>query len=153
MYKRQERRARTRCELELNRATKTRRAKVRADDAYARGHYRAAAAMYKDALRLDAFDELDGLRAAIHCNVAACALVLDRGAEAADHCSKALRLRPGYLRARLRRARARSRSDDLPGAVKDFDHYVRGARASRRRRRPRTRRGCPRRRGRSGRSP
>ncbi|KAH8076332.1 hypothetical protein JL721_328 [Aureococcus anophagefferens] len=103
----EERRARTRCELELNRATKTRRAKVRADDAYARGHYRAAAAMYKDALRLDAFDELDGLRAAIHCNVAACALVLDRGAEAADHCSKALRLRPGYLRARLRRALSR----------------------------------------------
>ena len=127
----EERRARTRCELELNRATKTRRAKVRADDAYARGHYRAAAAMYKDALRLDAFDELDGLRAAIHCNVAACALVLDRGAEAADHCSRALRLRPGYLRARLRRARARSRSDDLPGAVKDFDHYVRGAAGSR----------------------
>ncbi|KAH8062700.1 hypothetical protein JL722_3629 [Aureococcus anophagefferens] len=60
----EERRARTRCELELNRATKTRRAKVRADDAYARGHYRAAAAMYKDALRLDAFDELDGARGA-----------------------------------------------------------------------------------------
>ena len=93
-----------RCDEALNRASKARRAKTRADDAYARGHYRAAAAMYRDALRLDAFSEVAGLRAAVHCNVAACALVLDRCGEAVDACTKALRLRPDYLRARLRRA-------------------------------------------------
>ena len=71
-----------RCDEALNRASKARRAKTRADDAYARGHYRAAAAMYRDALRLDAFSEVAGLRAAVHCNVAACALVLDRCGEA-----------------------------------------------------------------------
>lgn len=123
--------ARIRCEEALNRASKARRAKTRADDAYARGHYRAAAAMYRDALRLDAFSEVAGLRAAVHCNVAACALVLERCGEAVDACTKALRLRPDYLRARLRRARARARAGDLRDAVGDFDRYLRGARTGR----------------------
>ena len=87
--------------------------------------------MYRDALRLDAFSEVAGLRAAVHCNVAACALVLDRSGEAVDACTKALRLRPDYLRARLRRARARARAGDFRDAVGDFDRYLRGARSAR----------------------
>ena len=87
---------RLRCDEALNRASKARRAKTRADDAYARGHHRAAAAMYRDALRLDAFSEVAGLRAAVHCNVAACALVLDR-------CGRAVGRVHEIVEARLRR--------------------------------------------------
>ena len=89
--------------------------------------------MYRDALRLDAFSEVAGLRAAVHCNVAACALVLDRSGEAVDACTKALRLRPDYLRARLRRARARARARPATSGTRvgDFDRYLRGARSAR----------------------
>ncbi|KAJ1453239.1 hypothetical protein M885DRAFT_485978 [Pelagophyceae sp. CCMP2097] len=95
---------------------------------YTRGHYRAAVAMYKDALRLDALNECAALRATLHCNVAAAELVLERAHDAIDHCTQALRLRPQYGRARLRRARARARVGDADDALRDYDIYLRAAR-------------------------
>ncbi|KAJ8606639.1 hypothetical protein CTAYLR_008373 [Chrysophaeum taylorii] len=115
---------RERCRAQLQRAAKLRRAKDRADSAYTRGHFRAAIAMYRDALRLDYENENDALRATLHCNLAAAALVLDRAADAVDHCTHALKLRPDYLRARLRRARARARLDQPASSLADFDAYL-----------------------------
>ena len=114
---------RDRCRDRLQRAAKLRRAKDRADSAYNRGHYRAAVAMYRDALRLEVPD-CDAVRASIHCNLAAAALVLDRPSDALDHCTQALELRPLYGRARLRRARARARLDQIPEALNDYDVYL-----------------------------
>lgn len=116
---------RERCRARLQRSSKLRRAKDRADSAYTRGHYRAAVAMYRDALMLDAEHmENDALRATLHFNLAAAALVLGRCVDAENHCSKALRLRPDYARARLRRARARVRIDQPNAALADFDVYL-----------------------------
>ena len=122
-----------RCDEALNRASKARRAKTRADDAYARGHYRAAAAMYRDALRLDAFSEVAGLRAAVHCNVAACALVLDRSGEAVAASTHPCRDRPDYLRADA--PRAGSRKSRPSGTRSATSTAPRGARSGARRRR------------------
>lgn len=115
------------CRTRLEVAAKLKRAKDRADSAYSRGHFRAAVAMYRDALCLAADQDHDGLRAALHCNLAAAALVLGRHADADDHCTKALELRPDYLRARLRRARARARAEKYAASLADFDAYLAAA--------------------------
>mmetsp|Transcript_16416 Transcript_16416/g.20119 ORF Transcript_16416/g.20119 Transcript_16416/m.20119 type:complete len:388 (+) Transcript_16416:217-1380(+) len=115
--------ARERARIKLQRAAKFRRAKERADSAYTRGHYRAAVAMYRDALRLEG-DDNDALRASVHANLAAAALVLDRPSEAVDHCTKALLFRSNYMRARLRRARAHAKLDHYTEAIKDFDAFL-----------------------------
>lgn len=115
---------RERCRGMLQRSAKLRRAKDRADSAYTRGHFRAAVAMYRDALRLDTDRENDALRAALHGNLAAAAFVLGRLADTDEHCTMALRLRPDYLRARLRRARARAKLERQHAALVDYDTYL-----------------------------
>ena len=74
--------ARLRCDEALNRASKARRAKTRADDAYARGHYRAAAAMYRDALRVGRVLGGGWTKSAF----SACALVLEVGEAVGRQC-------------------------------------------------------------------
>ena len=62
--------------------------------------------------------------AVYYCNRAACLVHLGKDQEAVDDCTVALKLKPGYLKALLRRAQACERLDKLEDALRDYKEIV-----------------------------
>eukprot|EP00191_Tetraselmis_sp_GSL018_P004007 CAMPEP_0177604276 /NCGR_PEP_ID=MMETSP0419_2-20121207/16028_1 /TAXON_ID=582737 /ORGANISM="Tetraselmis sp., Strain GSL018" /LENGTH=345 /DNA_ID=CAMNT_0019098241 /DNA_START=181 /DNA_END=1218 /DNA_ORIENTATION=- len=66
----------------------------------------------------------DAALAVYHANRAACLLKLERPKDAADDCTAALKLRPAYAKALLRRSKAYELLDDLENAFQDMQKVV-----------------------------
>ncbi|KAI8475696.1 MAG: hypothetical protein J3K34DRAFT_28345 [Monoraphidium minutum] len=81
-----------------------------------------AMAKYQEAL--DAAPEPAPQRAVYYANLAACALKLHQPQLAAEHCSCALRLDGGYVKALMRRACAFEELDDLDHALADANKVL-----------------------------
>jgi tetratricopeptide (TPR) repeat protein len=89
-------------------------------EAHGRGDLRAAAALFAEAVRLDP----DNARAQY--NLCATHLSLGDGARFVDHCSRAIRLDPGYSLAYYVRGVIRSQEmGDLNGGIQDLGQAIR----------------------------
>ena len=109
--------------LELRRIENFRQGKDSGDAAFRRGKFHAAVALYTEALEVDPL--ADSVNSVLFCNRAAAQTALHKYDAAVADCGKALRLRPEYHKARLRRARAYVQMSKFDSAIKDFEEYLR----------------------------
>lgn len=70
------------------------------------------------------FEEHKEECAVYYCNRAACWVHLGRDQEAVDDCRVAFKLKPGYLKALMRRAQAYERLDKLEDALSDYKEVL-----------------------------
>ena len=99
-----------------------------ADDLFTNGHYREAALRYAECLRIDSGGGQNPsgcrLHAVLHCNRAACFMMLKKFHDAMTEATAALRIYPRYVKALLRRARCYSRVERTREALNDYNHWL-----------------------------
>ena len=98
-------------------------AKTAANTDFHSGHYAKARDGYTGALLLD--PDNSSYNAVIYCNRAAAHLALRLYLRAIHDCDAALRCRPDFTKARLRRARALVSQGNFDDAIKDFERVIR----------------------------
>lgn len=108
---------------ELARMASIRQAKESGDAAFKAGGFDLALGHYAEALKLD--PEWDLMNAVLHCNRAAAHMALRRYEAAREDCAHALRRKPDYWKAYLRRARALRALGRWVEAVADYEAYLR----------------------------
>ncbi|GMH05589.1 hypothetical protein Nepgr_007429 [Nepenthes gracilis] len=91
------------------------RARDRGNDLFKSERFTEACAAYEDGLRLDPANSI------IYCNRAACRIKLGMWEQSVEDCNQALRIRPGYTKARLRRAASNSKLKRWVEAVRDYE--------------------------------
>ncbi|TYZ51935.1 hypothetical protein PybrP1_006675 [[Pythium] brassicae (nom. inval.)] len=97
-----------------------------ANAAFKRHDFERAALLYAKALAID--PEHDEYCAVLLCNRAAAYMGMERFASALLDCDDALKRKPQYPRALLRRARCYAALGKLSPALKDFDRFLRDQR-------------------------
>jgi hypothetical protein len=121
------------CELDLKLLEITEAHKSAGNAAFSQGKYSIACEHYSAGLLVDADD--DFTNATFLCNRAAATSAMLQYEKAVADCTEALRLRPKYAKALLRRARAYARMDDgealdrwertkLDEAIDDYQQYL-----------------------------
>ncbi|DAZ93248.1 TPA: LOW QUALITY PROTEIN: hypothetical protein N0F65_007948, partial [Lagenidium giganteum] len=96
--------------------------KHQANDLFKIGNYQRAVSIYSQALQLDRDnDEFCGV---VYCNRAAALMGIDKFDSALLDCEEALKRKPHYPRALLRRARCHVALEKYAQAIRDFDRYL-----------------------------
>lgn len=108
---------------ELARMASIRQAKEAGDAAFKAGGFELALGHYAEALKLD--PEWDLMNAVLHCNRAAAHMALRRYEAAREDCAHALRRKPDYWKAYLRRARALRALGRWVEAAADYEAFLR----------------------------
>ncbi|KAF1317016.1 Dnaj subfamily c member 7, partial [Globisporangium splendens] len=102
--------------------TNMRDLKHHANDAFKRNDFDRAVTLYSQALRVDPHHE--EYCAVVYCNRAAALMGLGKFESALLDCEDALKRKPQYSRALLRRARCNVALKKYHEALKDFDRYI-----------------------------
>lgn len=110
---------------ELVRIQAIRRAKEAGDAAFREQKFEAALAHYGEALKLD--PEWDTMNAVLHCNRGAAHMALRLFEKAKEDCTHALRKKPDYWKAFLRRARAWREMKRWGESIFDYETYLKHA--------------------------
>lgn len=113
---------------ELLRITSIRQEKEAGDAAFRDYKYHVALAHYAEALKLD--PEWDLMNAVLHCNRAAAHMALRLYEEVKDDCSNALKRKPDYWKAYLRRARAYKELKRYAQAASDYETFLKHVRVT-----------------------
>ncbi len=99
-----------------------------ADDLFTNQDYRQAAFRYAECLIIDSgsLQNITGCRlhAVLHCNRAACFMMLHKFRDAMTECTNALRIYPRYVKALRRRARCYSRLERVRESINDYNHLL-----------------------------
>eukprot|EP00624_Nannochloropsis_granulata_P002994 evm.model.NODE_25201_length_48748_cov_29.326208.7 len=109
-------------EKELVRIKSIRHAKEAGDAAFRKQNFDLALGQYAEALKLD--PEWDMMNAVLHCNRGAAHMALRLFEQAKDDCTHALRRKPDYWKAFLRRARAWREMKRWGESVADYTTYL-----------------------------
>lgn len=112
-------------EKEIVRIKSIRNAKEAGDAAFRKQNFDLALGHYAEALKLD--PEWDMMNAVLHCNRGAAHMALRLFEQAKDDCTHALRRKPDYWKAFLRRARAWREMKRWEESVADYTTYLKHA--------------------------
>ena len=108
---------------ELLRIQQIRQAKESGDKAFREQRFDLALGHYAEALKLD--PEWDMMNAVLHCNRGAAHMALRLFEDAKEDCTHALRRKPDYWKAFLRRARALRELRRWAESMADYETYLR----------------------------
>ncbi|XP_065883040.1 tetratricopeptide repeat protein 1-like [Dysidea avara] len=97
--------------------------KNKGNDLYKTGEYEEAIELYSEALQVYPSD-CDNERAVCHANRAACYVKMDKHEESISDCSEALKMKPDYMKALLRRAQSYEATEKLEEALADYKKVI-----------------------------